>query len=341
METLAVKYRPKTFDDMTEQENIKKILLNQIKEGIKNAYLFCGPAGCGKTTSARIFARFINEGNANVTELDAASHSGVDDIRKLIEESRFKPVGTKYRVFVIDECHSLSNTAFQALLKTFEEPTPTSIFILCTTDPQKIPKTIISRVQQFDFTKITYSGIVDRLKFILTKENEEGKTYSYDEEALSYIAKLSEGGMRSAITLMEKTLGLGDKITMDSVVDSLGVLKYSTMFDLTDALCKMDKKKTIQIVEETHRSGFDLKLFIKNYTDFILELCKYDLFRDFEYLMIPTTYENRVRVYTREDFSFFLDLLDTMIKLGSDIKWDATPKPLIESTLILLCSEAS
>lgn len=292
------------------------------------------------TTNARLFAKQINEGNdSNLVELDAASHSGVEDVRKLIADSKFKPVGCKYRVFIIDECHSLSNTAWQSFLKCLEEPTPTSVFIFCTTDPQKIPKTIISRVQQFDFSKITHTGIVNRLKYIINKENEQGNNYTYDEDSISYIAKLAEGGMRSAITLMEKTLGLNDRITMETVVASIGVLKHSTMFDLTDYLCKMDKKSVIQTVEDIHRSGFDLKMFIKNYTDFVLDLCKYDLFRDFENLFIPNTYEDRIKRYERQDFDFFLDLLNSLIQLGNNIKWDPTPKPLIESTLLLLCTE--
>ena len=292
------------------------------------------------TTNARLFAKQINEGNdSNLVELDAASHSGVEDVRKLIADSKFKPVGCKYRVFIIDECHSLSNTAWQSFLKCLEEPTPTSVFIFCTTDPQKIPKTIISRVQQFDFSKITHTGIVNRLKYIIDKENEQGNNYTYDEDSISYIAKLAEGGMRSAITLMEKTLGLNDRITMETVVASIGVLKHSTMFDLTDCLCKMDKKGVIQTVEDIHRSGYDLKLFVKNYTDFVLDLCKYDLFRDFENLFIPNTYEDRIKRYERQDFDFFLDLLNSLIQLGNNIKWDPTPKPLIESTLLLLCTE--
>jgi DNA polymerase-3 subunit gamma/tau len=340
METLAVKYRPQTFEDVVEQDNIKKILMNQLNNGIRNAYLFCGPAGCGKTTNGRLFAKAINNGDtSNLVELDAASHSGVEDVRKLIADSKFKPVGCRYRVFIIDECHSLSNTAWQSFLKCLEEPTPTSVFIFCTTDPQKIPKTIISRVQQFDFSKITHTGIVNRLKYIIDKENEQGNNYTYDEDSISYIAKLAEGGMRSAITLMEKTLGLNDRITMETVVASIGVLKHSTMFDLTDYLCKMNKKGVIQTVEDIHRSGYDLKLFVKNYTDFVLDLCKYDLFRDFENLFIPNTYEDRIKRYERQDFDFFLDLLNSLIQLGNNIKWDPTPKPLIESTLLLLCTE--
>ena len=197
MPTLAVKYRPQTFDDVVEQNVIKAILQNQIdKNMVKNAYLFCGPAGCGKTTNGRLFAKYLNNNSfTNVMELDAASHNGVDDIRKIVEDSQFKPIGTPYRLYIIDECHVLSGQAWQAALKTLEEPTPTSIFIFCTTDPQKIPATIISRVQRYDFQRITHSGIVNRLKYIIESENNEGHSYTYDEDAISYIAKLADGGM--------------------------------------------------------------------------------------------------------------------------------------------------
>ena len=172
--TLAVKYRPKTFDDVTEQGSIKIILQQQLSSGeIKNAYLFCGPAGCGKTTCARIFANEINNGLGNPIEMDAASNSGVDDVRNIIQQAQTKSLDSEYKVFIIDECHSISNTGWQAFLKLIEEPPAKSIFIFCTTDPQKIPRTILSRVQRYDFTKISQKGIVDRLRYILENEGYE------------------------------------------------------------------------------------------------------------------------------------------------------------------------
>lgn len=169
---LAIKYRPHTWDEVTEQGSTKIILQQQLESGeVKNAYLFCGPAGCGKTTCARIFAHDINNGQGNPIELDAASNNGVDDVREIIQQAKTKSLDSEYKIFIIDECHALSNSAWQAMLKIIEEPPAKSIFIFATTDPQKIPKTILSRVQRYDFQRISQDGIVNRLKYILDEEN--------------------------------------------------------------------------------------------------------------------------------------------------------------------------
>ena len=169
---LAIKYRPKTWDDVTEQNSTKIILQQQLESGeVKNAYLFCGPAGCGKTTCARIFANDINKGEGNPIELDAASNNGVDDVRNIIQQAKTKSLDSEYKAFIIDERHALSNSAWQAMLKIIEEPPAKSIFIFCTTNPERIPKTILSRVQRYDFNRISTEGIVNRLKYILEHEN--------------------------------------------------------------------------------------------------------------------------------------------------------------------------
>ena len=143
-------------------------------------------------------------------------------------------------------------------MENFEEPTPTSIFILCTTDPQKIKGTILSRAQRYDFQRISHSGIVNRLKYIIDCENKEGNNYTYDEDAVDYIAKLADGGMRDSITMLEKVLGFSDNITLDAVTKSLSCPDYEIMFDLTDEICKMDKKAVIDVIETAYRNGIDL-----------------------------------------------------------------------------------
>ena len=173
-QSLALKYRPQVFADLTEQGSIVKILTNQIETGtIKHGYLFCGGAGTGKTTSARIFANMINHGSGTPIELDAASNNSVEDIRRLCEDAQTQSLDSEYKVFILDEVHSLSNQAWQAMLKTLEEPPAKSIFIFCTTNPERIPQTILSRVQRYNFQRISQDGIVSRLRHIIDSENAE------------------------------------------------------------------------------------------------------------------------------------------------------------------------
>ena len=174
-QALAIKYRPKTFTDVTEQEEIKIILQQQLKnKEIQHCYLFTGSAGTGKTTNARIFANEINEGQGNPIELDAASNNSVDDMRKLIEQAQTKSLNSEYKVFIIDECHMITTQGWNAILKLIEEPPAKSIFIFCTTDPERIPKTILSRVQRYDFKRISQQGIVRRLQYICEQEIKNG-----------------------------------------------------------------------------------------------------------------------------------------------------------------------
>lgn len=170
--SLAIKYRPHDWESVVEQDTIKVILKQQLETGtIKHAYLFVGSAGTGKTTCARIFADEINHHKGNPIEQDAASNNSVDDARVLIQQARTQPLDSEYKVFIIDECHMLTNAAWNAMLKLIEEPPAKSIFIFCTTDPQKIPKTIMSRVQRYDFQRISQEGIFDRLLHIIEEEN--------------------------------------------------------------------------------------------------------------------------------------------------------------------------
>ena len=245
MQSLAVKYRPKTFDDVVEQSSIKVILEQQLSTGtFKHAYLFCGGAGTGKTTCARIFANEINRNSGNPIEIDAASNNGVDDVREIIQQAKTKSLDSEYKVFIIDECHSLSNTAWQAMLKLIEEPPAKSIFIFCTTDPQKIPKTILSRVQRYDFQRISHDGVFSRLDRIYFDEYNR----QADADALEYISKIADGGMRDAITLMDKCLSYSNELTLDNVVKALGVTDYDTMFKLNDSFFDDDKAKMIEII---------------------------------------------------------------------------------------------
>lgn len=337
-QTLAVKYRPKTFDDVVEQEAIKMILEDQIATGtFQHSYLFCGPAGCGKTTAARIFASEINGGKGNPIEVDAASNNGVDNVRDIIDNARRKSMDSEYKVYIIDECHMLSTGAWNAMLKLLEEPPKTTVFIMCTTDPQKIPATILSRVQRYNFSKIPLQSIIGRLKTIINKENmteEVQGAYTFDEEAISYVAKLADGGMRDAITMMDKCLSLNSHLSVESAVKALGTVDYDVHFDLLFFLESNNKKSAIELVEKVYDAGKDLKQFIKQFQYFVLDVCKYMMFRDFTMVSIPALDEYKQKMED-DDLDSALTVLEWVRQLNTDIKWEANPKAIVQTAIAL------
>lgn len=341
--TLAVRYRPKVFSDVVEQDSTKVILQQQLESGeFKNSYLFVGGAGTGKTTCARIFANEINNGQGSPIELDAASNSGVEDVRNIIQQAKSKSLDSEYKVFIIDECHSLSNTAWQAFLKLIEEPPAKSIFIFCTTNHEKIPKTILSRVQRYDFKRISQNGITERLAYILDEENITGYKVSNWLPAITYIAKLADGGMRDAITMMDKCLSYSQELTVENVTKALGIADYETMINLTESILHYGVKDTINIVEQIHSEGKDLKQFIKQYINFVLDIKKWLIFKNFDFLNIPQTdmIETFLGNFT-EAFYYdkISDVLSTLIKLQSEIKYDSSPKYMIEVMLLKECEK--
>lgn len=342
-EALAVKYRPKVFEDMTEQSAIKDILMNQLEtKTFQHGYLFSGPAGTGKTTSARIFANMINAGKGNPIEVDAASNSGVDNIRQIIEDAKRKPLDAEYKIFIVDECHSLSNGAWQALLKTLEEPPKFTIFIFCTTDPQKVPATILSRVQRYNFQKISNEGIADRLSAILIMESEEANecgcdgAYNWNAEALEYIAKVSSGGMRDAITLLDKCLSLSPDVTLENVLKTIGAEDYSTFILFLTALQNKEKGTVITTIENVYNAGKDVKQFMKDFAKFVLEVEKYALYKNFTYISLPNTLENELEQLI--DDSLF-DVMDFIVSINNQIKRDNDPKTLIELSILIYCGK--
>lgn len=336
---LDLKYRPSTFSDLVCQDNVKRVLVNQIETGeYKQAYLFCGSAGCGKTTSARIFANDINEGKGKPIEIDGASNNGVDNVRNIIEDCRMKSLDSKYKVYIIDEVHMLSIGAFNALLKVLEEPPKGVIFILCTTDPQKIPLTIMSRLQRFDFKRIPVDDIFNRLKYIIEQENKEGTNIQYDEDALLYIAKLADGGMRAAIKKLDTVLGYTSNITMQEVEDCLGIASYELMEDLLNAIYNNNAKLAVEMIDDLHYEGKDLKLFISDFTNHILDLCKFDLTQNLDLTAIPPTQlKPTTSLVNLVGSDFLVDMLDVFSKLTYKLKYEQNPKAIIESEMILLC----
>ena len=335
MEALATKYRPRTFKDVVCQDNIKKVLTNQLETGeVKQAYLFAGSAGTGKTTSARIFANEVNKGKGKPIEIDGASNNGVDNIRNIIDDCRMKSLDSKYKVYIIDEVHMLSIGAFNALLKVLEEPPKGVIFILCTTDPHKIPATILSRVQRFQFKRIPQNEVVKRLQYVL---QQEGKI-TYDMEALQYIAKLADGGMRDALMKLDTVLGYTNEITMEAVLDCLGITNYDYLFKIVSSIIKQDATTPMQLIDDLYKQGKDLKLFVKDLSKFILDLCKLELTQDINTTMIPPELKTKcTQLLCKCDLDLLVDIMDAVNKLMDKIKYEQNPKSLIESELIILC----
>ena len=325
MQSLAVKYRPTKFDEVVEQSATKVILKQQLTNNeIKNAYLFCGGAGTGKTTCARIFANEINKGKGSPIELDAASNNSVDDVREIIQQSKTASLDSEYKVFIMDEVHALSGQAWQAMLKVLEEPPVKSIFIMCTTNPEKIPKTILSRVQRFDFQRISTEAIINRLEYVLMKESfgEE------DADAVPYIAKQAQGGMRDALTMLDKCLAYSNDLTIDNVTKALGMASYDLMLNLLSSYDNGEVDKMVAVINDVYMSGYDLKYFIKSFTNFVLDLNKYKL-GAVDYVDCPMSEAIK---FVFDNFSRSEnELLTSLIKLQVEIKWDTNPKARIEA----------
>lgn len=274
---LPLKYRPMTFDDVVGQEHVVRTLRNAIASGrIANAYLFIGPRGIGKTTTSRILAKALNCTNPNgvepcgacencrqiaagrsidVTELDAASHNKVEDVKPIMDAVQFKPVASKYKIFIIDECHMLTGAAWNALLKTLEEPPPYVKFIFATTEGDKMLATIVSRCQRFDLRRIQTHQIAARLRYICGKEGIEA-----DEDALLAIARGAEGGMRDALSSLDQLIAFtGERITEDDALGVFGLVSRKALEDLAGAILAGDAATILRSVETFDSAGKNMR----------------------------------------------------------------------------------
>ncbi len=353
------KMRPKNFEQVVGQEHIIKTLRNQIKsERISHAYLFCGTRGTGKTSVAKIFAKAVNcfnpkdgqpcgecelclsvDGgfNMNVIEIDAASNNSVDNIREIRDEVKYPPTNAKYKVYIIDEVHMLSIGAFNALLKTLEEPPSHVVFILATTDPQKIPVTIHSRCQRFDFKRISAELIGDTLKKYMEAEN-----VSVTDEAVNYIAAVSDGAMRDALSIIDQcqSFYFGEEITLRKVLDVCGAVDSSVFFEMTDALFNQNNEKCMEIIERAVSDGRDIIRFIDDLILHLRNIIVAVSVSEGSYAL-EFSKENILRYKEQGekiDRGFIIELINNFSALQSSLKYASNPRVIFEVSCIKICN---
>ncbi|WP_370766487.1 DNA polymerase III subunit gamma/tau [Intestinibacter bartlettii] len=347
-------YRPKNFSDVIGQEHIVRTLKNQIENNnVGHAYLFCGTRGTGKTSTAKIFSRAVNctnlhndepcnecencreileDKNMDVVEIDAASNNSVDDIRELRENVKYSPAKAKYKVYIIDEVHMLSQGAFNALLKTLEEPPSYVIFILATTEPHKIPATILSRCQRFDFKRVTVKDISSRMRYICEKEGIEA-----DEKALNLIARNSQGALRDALSILDQCISFeGNKISYNDVIELLGSVNIEQLFDLAESVIKEDTRKSLQILNDFIIWGKDVRNLVNDLIDHFrnLMVCKISNDLD-EIISLPEETIDLLKQQAETiDTNNLIRILNILSETQDGMKISSNPRVLMEVTMM-------
>ncbi len=338
-------YRPTSFDDIVSQGHVSNTLKNAIKQNrLAHAYMFCGPRGVGKTTMARVLARTVNDidkqvdgeslnQTLNVVEIDAASNNSVDDIRDLRERVRIPPQNGRYKIYIIDEVHMLSKSAFNALLKTLEEPPDHVIFIFATTEPHKVLPTILSRVQRFDFKRISVDEIVDRLN---TVARDQG--IKIDEESLHVIAKKADGALRDALGLMDQAIAFcGNDIQHEELLRALNVVSTERMFDFMAAVEQKDASQGLELIDELLQEGYDIQEYLVGLTEHLRNL--YVAKSSAKMHLVEASPDTKKR-YQEASQSFSEDDLMRMLHIVSEaqfkIKEAHQPKVQFEITLLKL-----
>lgn len=348
------KFRPKTFDEVVGQEHIEKTLKNQImNHRVGHAYLFSGGRGSGKTSTAKILARAVNclhpingepcnecevckqalEGNlVDITEMDAASNNGVDNIRDIREEVEFIPTTAKYRVYIIDEVHMLSTGAFNALLKTLEEPPAHVIFILATTEPQKLPATILSRCQRFDFKRIAREDIMKRLKYICDENGTK-----IEDNALRMIANLADGAMRDAISILDRCVSDGDEvITEEKIRELSGVPQFEYLSEMAEALIVHNPEEVLKISEKLIEEGKDINVFLWELIKLMRDIVMYKI--DGNLVAYSAEEKEKINhIFSKSNKEVFLDLIGKLSEVQNNLKWATEPSILFETGMIKIC----
>ncbi len=351
----ARKWRPTTFEDVVGQQHVSLTLKNAIQQNrLGHAYIFSGPRGVGKTTVARILARVLNcakpvDGtpcnecescqeissgrNVDVFEIDGASNRGVEEIRNLREAVRYAPAKSKYKVYIIDEVHMLTKEAFNALLKTLEEPPSHVLFVFATTEVHKVPPTILSRCQRFDFRRIAINDIIERLRLIAKEEN-----ITIEDDALLYIAKKGDGSMRDAQSIFDQVVAFsGTNVTAALVLETLNIVDQDLYFDVTDILRNRDTKRGLQLIARIVDNGYDMREFLAGLAENVRNLLTITTTNSSD--LIETSAEYRKRY--QEEARHFNDVdliryLRAIIELHKDLRYSSQPRIRLESGIIEL-----
>ncbi len=355
------KYRPQVFDEVVGQDHIVKTLINQIKfDKISHAYLFTGSRGTGKTSIAKIFARAINctnlkngspcgecevckslEGtNIDVLEIDAASNNGVDEIRELREKVKYPPVVGRYKVYIIDEVHMLSISAFNALLKTLEEPPKQTVFVLATTEVHKLPATILSRCIRFDFKLVPLEILTSHLNNILTKEG-----VKFEDTAVNVIARAGEGSVRDTLSIADRCVSFaGDNLTYQKVIDVLGVSERDTLIKITDIILKKDIGNAMVELDRVLSGGKSALVFsndlISYFRDLLLIFSLKEKAREIV-VVKDDIYEKMKTQATQENYAEILKAIEVLSGVEQELRYSAQPRIVLETAVIKAINEAS
>lgn len=353
-QALYRQFRPMTFDNLLGQDHIIDTLKNQIKnENVGHAYLFSGTRGTGKTSTAKIFSRAVNclqpvdsspcneceickgilDGSImDVIEMDAASNRGVDDIKNLRDKVTYPPSYAKYKVYIIDEVHMLTKEAFNSLLKTLEEPPKHIIFILATTEPERIPETILSRCQRFDFKRIDNSTIIENMRMIVQEYNLE-----IEDEALSLIARNADGGMRDALSLLDQCISFGeDKISYEDVVSILGITNHDLIFKIVDDILEKDIESILLSIDKLMADGRDVGQFIKDIIKHFRDLMIVKSFNDPRQLVeVSQDLLDRYQLQAKDiRMSYIINILDILTKVEERSKYVTEARVVLEMSMI-------
>jgi len=355
-QALYRKWRSRTFSEMVGQEAVIRTLRHQVASGrIAHAYLFCGSHGTGKTSAAKIMARAINcehpvngdpclecpsckalmeDASLDVFEMDAASNSRVEEIRDLLEKVDYPPQFSKYKVYIIDEVHMLSNAAFNALLKTLEEPPSYMVFILATTEPQKLPSTILSRCQRFDFGRLTEEQMIHRMVTAMPELKDA------EPEALNLIARSADGAMRDAWSLLDMCLGSGERLTEALVREALGVADSDFLFDFASVLAAADGTRALNMIDELMRQGREVQVFLRDFSAHIRQVAAFKLGAKAAGEMTGANARRYEEQGKEISLPRLLRMLEMAMQAEADTRYASSPRAVLELFALRACRVA-